>query len=256
LINQAKDVDEWNNIDQNLSTWNKLTEENEIKKKYVVAHSIKLENDKRNRKERKIKNIGMKLKKAIKNLARHTPEKRKEVAYKMKCSFKCSKADRYFNIEWTDDDLFTFSRNWDHIKEDSQYYGYFILCTTEIDMIDKDVIEGYRERDLIEKAIRALKNEIDIRPIYVYGENTVKGHIFICSLAYQIRSVMRYLIRKHKYEMSVDEALRILQKIKLVSISNKSNEIEILRKVTSISGTEKEILQVLMVSDPFCVEAL
>ncbi len=256
LINQAKDTDKWNPINHDLKTWKKLTEANGRKKKFVVAHSTKLENDKRSRKEKKIKNMGMKLKKAMKNLARYTLEKRKVAAEKAKCSFKCSKADRYFNIDWTDENLFTFNRNWDYIKENSQYYGYFVLCTTEIDMEDVDVIESYRERDLIEKAIRTLKNEIDIRPVFVYGENAVKGHIFICSLAYQIRSVMRCLIRKHKLEMSVDEAMRILQKIKLVSISDKSNEIEILRKVTSMSGTEKEILQVLMVSDPFHVETL
>jgi len=256
LINQAKDIGEWNHINQDLRTWNKITEENGRKKKYIVAHSTKLENDKRNRKEKKIKNMGMMLKKAMKNLTRHTSEKRTEIAEKKKCSFRCSKADKYFNIIWTDDNLFTFNRNWNYIKEISQYYGYFVLCTTEVNMEDVDVIESYRERDLIEKAIRTLKNELDIRPVFVYGENTVKGHIFICSLAYQIRSVMRYLIRKHKFEMSVDEALRILQKIKLVSISDKSNEIEIMRRVTTINGTQKEILEVLMVSDPFHMETL
>ena len=55
-----------------------------------------------------------------------------------------------------------------------------------------------------------LKSFIDLRPFYGYTEETIRGHVFICYLAYLIRSIMSYYIRDAKLKMSVEDALEQL----------------------------------------------
>jgi transposase len=55
-----------------------------------------------------------------------------------------------------------------------------------------DVLGIYRKRDSVEKLIDSLKNQIDLKPLRVWSENSVKGILFLAFLAQTIVSMMRY----------------------------------------------------------------
>ncbi len=59
-------------------------------------------------------------------------------------------------------------------------------------MKGEDILKIYREKDIIEKAFRTIKYEIEMRPFFLSSETSVIGYVFICALAYQIRSVLKF----------------------------------------------------------------
>jgi transposase len=69
--------------------------------------------------------------------------------------------------------------------------GFFKLECSE-KMTPSDVLRIYRKRDSVEKLIDSLKNQIDLKPLRVWSENSVKGILFLAFLAQTIVSMMRY----------------------------------------------------------------
>ena len=93
----------------------------------------------------------------------------------------------------------------------------------------------YREKDIIEKAFRTIKSEIDLRPFFLSSDESVTGYVFICALAYQVRSILRFLLKKSNSEMSIEEAFEILDRMKVVKISVEDEGVQVYRKV-SVGG--------------------
>jgi len=69
--------------------------------------------------------------------------------------------------------------------------GFFCLVSSE-DLTLKDALEIYRKKDSIEKIINSLKNEIEIKPLRVWSENSIYGALIVGFLAQLIISLIRY----------------------------------------------------------------
>ena len=69
--------------------------------------------------------------------------------------------------------------------------GFFKLESSE-KLTPSDVLRIYRKRDSIEKLIESLKNQIDMKPLRVWSENSVKGIILLSFLAQVVVSMIRY----------------------------------------------------------------
>lgn len=69
--------------------------------------------------------------------------------------------------------------------------GFFGLTSCE-DLTLKESLETYRKKDSIEKLINSLKNEIDIKPLRVWSENSIYGAIVVGFLAQLIMSLIKY----------------------------------------------------------------
>ncbi len=167
-----------------------------------------------------------------------------KIAERVGAMLKKYKVKRYFKPNY--DEGFSFSKRDKVIEEEELYDGMYVLSTTKMDLPAEDVIRIYKERDLVEKAIKVLKSFIDLRPFYGYTEETIRGHVFICYLAYLIRSIMSYYIRDAKLKMSVEDALEQLNRIKVVSVSFSRDKAEVIRKKTSlVSGKQMQIIETL-----------
>jgi len=70
--------------------------------------------------------------------------------------------------------------------------GFFCLKSSE-DLTLKEALETYRKKDSIEKLIHSLKNEIEIKPVRVWSENSVYGALLIGFLAQLVISLLRYI---------------------------------------------------------------
>ena len=55
-----------------------------------------------------------------------------------------------------------------------------------------EALERYRKKDSIEKIFHSLKNEIEIKPLRVWTENSIRGAILIGFLAQLFVSLVRY----------------------------------------------------------------
>ena len=69
--------------------------------------------------------------------------------------------------------------------------GFFCLMSSK-NLTLKEALFLYREKDSIEKIMQSLKNEINIKPLRVWSDNSIYGALLIGYLAHLIISLIRY----------------------------------------------------------------
>lgn len=86
----------------------------------------------------------------------------------------------------------------------------------------KEVVKKYYNKEIIERAFKHMKGVLNLRPIRVWLEGHVKGHMMVCYLAYAILALMNYKLKKLK--VSASDALDSLKhgyKVKLEDETSK-----------------------------------
>ncbi|MDD5689517.1 MAG: hypothetical protein PHQ76_04470 [Caldisericia bacterium] len=61
--------------------------------------------------------------------------------------------------------------------------SYYLLCTTKVNLGDKEVEVYYKQLKLVEDSFKQLKDLVKIRPIFHWQDRRVKTHLFLCILA-------------------------------------------------------------------------
>jgi transposase len=144
-----------------------------------------------------------------------------------------------FTFEWTKT-----------LAEADKYDGYQVFVTTEFDLSEKEVIQSYRTRDQIEKAIRTLKSVLGLHPQYVRTKKHVLGNIFVCATAFQLRSILGMKLKDEGIDMSVEEAMKTLEQLKAVHIVVKKNEgVQVLRKLTDLDNETRTLVEVFNMTE-------
>ncbi|MBU3901920.1 MAG: IS1634 family transposase [Candidatus Thermoplasmatota archaeon] len=140
--------------------------------------------------------------------------------------------------------LFTVKRT--KLFEDVEKYdGYQVFVTTEFNLSEKEVVESYRTRDQIEKAIRTLKSILGLHPQNVRTEEHVLGNIFVCATAFQLRSILKMKLKDKNIDMSIEEAMGTLERLKVVQIVvGKDGEIQVQRQLTKIDTETRVLIEV------------
>ena len=77
--------------------------------------------------------------------------------------------------------------------------GGFFALTSSRNLTLAEALERYRKKDSIEKIFHSLKNEIEIKPLRVWTENSIRGAILIGFLAQLFVSLVRYEVPEAKH---------------------------------------------------------
>ena len=116
--------------------------------------------------------------------------------------------------------------------------GFYILITNKENLQKEEVLNFYRNKDVVEKIFDTTKNEFDTNRLRSHSKTTVEGRLFIKFIAtiiyQQITKVMRENDMFKKY--SVIELLKELSKIKRIVIP------EIEPFTSECSKSQKDIL--------------
>ena len=100
------------------------------------------------------------------------------------------KVDKHFEIEVRDDDI-RWSRRQEQIDAEAQLDGIYIIRTS-LEASEIGAEEAYKSLSLVERAFRSLKTaQLALRPIFVYSDDHVRGHVFLCLLAYYLEWHLR-----------------------------------------------------------------
>lgn len=100
-----------------------------------------------------------------------------------------------FNIS---NNRFDFSINEESVTSEAALDGIYVLRTslTKERMSADDAVRNYKKLSQVERAFRSLKSiDLKVRPIYHYGEDRVRAHIFLCMLAYYVEWHMLEALR-------------------------------------------------------------
>ena len=152
----------------------------------------------------------------------------------------------YFKYTFTKNGVFEYHDNPTTINHANITDGICMLLTNASQLIPDDIALGYRTLSEVEQAFREIKNVIRIRPIYHYKDLRVRGHVFICVLAYLLEKFIEKKLKQSQLTLSTQKALQKLKPLRMVryTIMNKS-----LQKTTHINGEQNEIFNALGVSE-------
>lgn len=136
---------------------------------------------------------------------------------------------------------FEFSMNEIEVESATRYDGYHVLISSNMGHDMNEIIELYDSKDGVEKAFYTIKHPIQIHPIRHWTPQRVRGHVFVCVMAYLLYSVARHLLRRNEINQSVldslDELGDIKQYVKSYS-KRKDNEI----CLTEVSDHQSDLL--------------
>ena len=137
------------------------------------------------------------------------------------------------------------------LKRQAKLDGRSMVITAPGEMPSKEAYSSYRSgRHSVESAFGMVKGPISIRPVFVYNEQRIKGHIFICQLALLLRRVLEMLLKLSDIQMTSRRALRQVKSVKIVkkTLSGVSQE---LWQVNQIPEESQRIFHAVGLDLPF-----
>lgn len=145
---------------------------------------------------------------------------------------------KYFDFHYTPEGTFTYQRRINVIAQAEKTDGVWILLTNVQTLSPQDVALGYKSLYEVEHAFRDIKNFLRIRPIYHYNDLRVKGHVFICVLAYLMEKILEKKLRLSGLNYSAQKALQMLHSIRMVKYEVAGIS---MNKITKFSKEQKQI---------------
>ena len=112
------------------------------------------------------------------------------------------------------DDRFAFARKTEQIAQEAALDGLYAVRTSlpEATLADEATVKAYKSLSMVERAFRCLKTvDLHVRPIHHWLEDRVRGHVFLCMLAYYVEWHMRARLAPMLYDdddKAAAEALR------------------------------------------------
>ena len=103
------------------------------------------------------------------------------------------KMKKHFNLTITDD-AFSFARKTAEIAAEAAIDGLYVVRTSlpEAALSDAGTVRSYKSLSRVERAFRCIKTvDLNVRPVYHWLEDRVRGHVLLCMLAYYLEWHMR-----------------------------------------------------------------
>ena len=126
-----------------------------------------------------------------------------------------SHARKYFDAKEkeTIEALFLLSR--DVITREEYMDGMWIIRSSTKDLTTGELIKTYKDLKTIEASFRTIKDVIELRPIYHHKDNRVKGHVFICILAFLVTRLL---------EQKTGQTIKMLKEEYMNAVAIPTNE--------------------------------
>lgn len=87
--------------------------------------------------------------------------------------------------------------DFDKVEKFKEFFGYYQIITSELDMDDLEIIKKYGGLTQIENQFRIMKSSLETRPLYVRNKEHIEAHLIICLISLVIiRLIQRKIISK------------------------------------------------------------
>ncbi|MCF8567949.1 hypothetical protein LLE49_24810 [Alicyclobacillus tolerans] len=88
----------------------------------------------------------------------------------------------FLEVDFTDQKL-SYKRKEESLAKEALRDGKFVF-KTNTNLPAEQVVTSYKTLMNVDRAFREIKNFLDVGPVYHWNEKRVRGHIFVCVLAY------------------------------------------------------------------------
>lgn len=91
------------------------------------------------------------------------------------------------------------------IAEDERFDGYYGILSSDPDMDPREVLSSYHMLWKIEESFRIMKRTLEVRPIFHWTENRIKGHFVVCFLAFLLERTLEFKLKEASESASPEE---------------------------------------------------
>jgi len=140
------------------------------------------------------------------------------------------------------------------VEEDKKYDGFYALACSDTSIEPLESIQIHKGIYEIENSFRDLKSALNIRPIYHYKKERIKGHIIVSFLAYfflkniefrlnNSKKVKNYL-EKNDETISIKKIVNAINSINTVKVNIKNNPFFIKLKHNTLASKIIDIFKI------------
>jgi transposase len=90
------------------------------------------------------------------------------------------------------------------VKEWIDLMGHYLICTSETQKSDLEIINKYKGLSKIEDAFRISKSDLKLRPVYCWTPKHINAHFLICFISLLIIRLIQYKTLKVKGKKIID----------------------------------------------------
>lgn len=189
-----------------------FTSEDYPGERLVACYNPLLAEDRKRTREELLAATEARLAKIAASVARRTkkPLSADEIGVKVGKVLNRHKVGKHFILTIEDNEL-RFERDEDSIAREAQIDGIYIIRTSEkADALSAaDTVRTYKSLGQVEQAFRCMKSiDLQVRPIRHRSEAHVRGHIFLCMLAYYVEWHLRKALAPVLFEDEELDAAR------------------------------------------------
>ncbi len=124
---------------------------------------------------------------------------------------------RYFGWAY-EGGRFRFFEHPGNLPREEALEGTYVLQTTEQQLTPVQAVALYKRLSEVERAFCALKDVIEMRPIYHQTDPRVTAHIFVAALAFLLHRALEKKLKAAGLDLSATEALQALRTVRVVDL--------------------------------------
>ena len=129
--------------------------------------------------------------------------------------------------------------DYEAVREAERYDGVSVIFSSR-NLPAAEMVKAYFEKDKVEKSFRCLKGLIEMDKVRFWLAQRVRGHIFVCYLAYLLMSVLEYKLRRIR--IKAPEALETLESLYRVYITDPKSKNQFVKTV-ALNKKQEDILK-------------
>ena len=171
---------------------NEITAPSYPRERLMACLNPRLQNEQRRKREELLLATEKELQEIHRLVENGTLDTKEKIDRRLGSEVNKMKVAKHLTITTTEKSL-SWKRNTDKIREEARLDGIYVIRTSlKTDAISgNQTVKTYKSLTMVERAFRTEKSTLRIRPIYLYDEDHVRAHVFLCMLAYYIQWHMR-----------------------------------------------------------------
>lgn len=109
--------------------------------------------------------------------------------------------------------------NHEAIDSARRFAGYNMIITSEINMSDTEIYSTYHELWRIEESFKAMKSQLDARPVYLQKPESITGHFLICYISVLLERLIQVKVLDNKF--STEDIMNFIKNYRAVEVSDR-----------------------------------
>lgn len=135
-----------------------------------------------------------------------------------------------------------------HAVNRAEKYDGLSFLFTNAKLNQKQAVEYYFAKDIVERCFRTAKSSLSLRPIRLVHDHKIRAHIMVCYIGLALLTTVRLRLNKaaiHTEPSAVLKSLETIFKVYLIGTKTKGNLRFPFTKVNTLSNTQKKLIKII-----------